>query len=170
MTVFVGIDSGLNGAISWCIGNVLGVEDNPTIGGKIIDYDGVYQLVDSIYCKAGDAKIVVTIEEPNGKRMSHFAKGSHTGALSLGKSIGSWMLAWRSLGATVVPVEPDKWKRTMGVTADKQTSMAACERLFPQSKSMIYGPRGGALDGRAESILIMEYGRKTWILKGSNGC
>ena len=43
---------------------------------------------------------------------------------------------------------------------DKSMSVKLAEQLFPNLKSQLYGPRGAALDGRAEALLIAYYGSK----------
>ena len=44
-------------------------------------------------------------------------------------------------------VTPQKWKKAIGVTADKRTSIRRCKELFPD------------VDLKATALLIAEYGR-----------
>lgn len=63
-------------------------------------------------------------------------------------------------GGSFVEVLPRTWKNSFGLSKDKQKSMVLCLKLFPESRSFIYGKRGGMYDGVAEGILIAEYGRQ----------
>jgi hypothetical protein len=47
--------------------------------------------------------------------------------------------------------------------------MKLCLRLWPESKRLIYGPKGGMLDGVAEALLIAEYGRQKLKMRLSGG-
>ncbi len=58
-------------------------------------------------------------------------------------------------------VHPIVWKKGMGVTSDKNTSLAKARALFPTCD---LGHRKDA--DRAEALLIAEYGRR--LLTGSN--
>lgn len=55
-------------------------------------------------------------------------------------------------------VYPITWKSAFKLSKDKELSMRACKFLYPESEKLIYGPKGGALDGIAEAILIAHYG------------
>ncbi len=57
-------------------------------------------------------------------------------------------------------VSPRVWKKRMGLTtADKETSRAMAIRMFPLLAKEL--ARKGD-DGRAEALLIAEYGRRIW--------
>lgn len=67
------------------------------------------------------------------------------------------------LSANKIPFElitPQKWKREYGVTADKNTSIAVCQRLFPNVDLRRNPKCRVAHDGKAEALLIAEYGRR----------
>lgn len=69
------------------------------------------------------------------------------------------------LEANNVPYElitPQKWKRSFGVTADKNSSVSVCRRLFPgQSLKRTERCRTDD-DGIAEALLMAEYGRRVY--------
>ena len=57
-------------------------------------------------------------------------------------------------------VAPLRWKHEYGVTSDKSTSIAMCQKLFPDHNLMRSKRAKKPHDGRAEAILIAEYGRR----------
>ncbi len=59
-------------------------------------------------------------------------------------------------------VSPQKWKKAMGVTKDKQPSINKAKELFP-NVSLLPTPRCTKdHDGMAEALLIAEYGRRQY--------
>ena len=79
-----------------------------------------------------------------------------------GKSYGA-VLA--SLDISKVPyqeIQPQRWKKEFNlIKKTKYDAAAVAAKLFPDlPKYIFYGPRGGLLDGRAEALLIAEYGRR----------
>ena len=59
-----------------------------------------------------------------------------------------------------IMVTPQKWKKEMGVTSDKQTSIDLCKQLFPNVNLKRTQRSRKDNDGMAEAILIAEYGRR----------
>lgn len=69
------------------------------------------------------------------------------------------LLAWATLAEVpLITPRPGQWKAKLGVTKDKGSAVALAARLFPSAG--LYGPRGAAKDGRAEALLLAEYGRR----------
>lgn len=56
-------------------------------------------------------------------------------------------------------VRPQKWKKEFSVTADKNTSIEVCKRLFPGVNLIPPGCRKEH-DGIAEALLLAEYARR----------
>ena len=56
--------------------------------------------------------------------------------------------------------EPTKWKKDFGVTADKNTSIAVCKRLFPDVSLLPTDKSRKDSDGMAEALLMAEYARR----------
>ena len=55
-----------------------------------------------------------------------------------------------------VEVAPRTWQKGVIAKAqDKKPSVAAAGRLFPNAP--LFGPKGGAKDGRADALLIAYY-------------
>jgi hypothetical protein len=83
-----------------------------------------------------------------------------TSIFNHGYNYGSYITTLSILGIEIVEVLPRVWKNGFGLSKDKQESMKLCLRLWPESKRLIYGSKGGMLDGVAEALLIAEYGRQ----------
>lgn len=62
---------------------------------------------------------------------------------------------------TYRPITPQAWKKAMGVTADKATSIAMCKKLFP-TVNLIPPRCRTEHDGCAEALLIAEYARRNY--------
>jgi len=62
-----------------------------------------------------------------------------------------------------VRVTPKIWQKTVGVTAKgkliKQDVAGLCQSLYPNCP--IFGPRGGLMDGRSDSLMIAHYAHLT---------
>ena len=59
-------------------------------------------------------------------------------------------------------ISPTKWKKSFGLTRDKDASRAAATRLFPANADLFERKKD---DGRAEATLIALYGQQ--LLGGS---
>lgn len=67
------------------------------------------------------------------------------------------------LHANRIPYElvtPQKWKKEFGVTADKNTAIEICQRLFPDVSLFKSERSKKPHDGIAEALLIAEYARR----------
>ncbi len=155
MTIYAGIDPGKTGAIA------------------LIYPDGEVEFTDMDKAMDDLTKLLdssrfeyVTIEEQSS-RPSQSSSATFTHAQDYGYVLGV-------LAALLIPhelVRPQRWMRHFGITAAvgateaekrrhaKKLHMAKAKALFP--KAELYGPRGGALDGRADALLIAEFGRRT---------
>lgn len=56
-------------------------------------------------------------------------------------------------------VPPQRWKKEYSLGSDKQASIEACQRLFPDVNLIPAGHRKPQ-DGMAESLLLAEYGKR----------
>ena len=84
------------------------------------------------------------------------------GQFAFGVNYGRVLGMLETLGITVVHVAPSKWKQELGLRGeDKSMSVKLASQLFPGIAKQFVGPRGAALDGRAEALLIAYYGSKT---------
>lgn len=93
---------------------------------------------------------------------------SDTGHFNSGMNFGIIIAAAETMGCRLSMPAPHIWKSKMRLSKDKAMSMQLCDDLFPQMYDKIRGPRGGALDGVAEAILIAEYARRAELRIKSN--
>jgi len=63
-----------------------------------------------------------------------------------------------SIGLKVIRTNPMHWKKVMGVTSDKSTSIQKSLELFPTVADEVNYAHGSYKDGLAESLLIAYYG------------
>ena len=85
-------------------------------------------------------------------------------SFSLGFSLGVWLAVLVGAGIRYVLVTPETWKRLLlgKLTADqrrqaKKVSLAKARSLFPPCAELLARVKD---DGRAEALLIAEYGRR----------
>lgn len=74
----------------------------------------------------------------------------------------TWDYTTLKLEAYEIPYElvrPQKWKKEFSVTADKNTSIEVCKRLFPGVNLIPPGCRKEH-DGMAESLLMALYAKR----------
>jgi crossover junction endodeoxyribonuclease RuvC len=74
---------------------------------------------------------------------------------SFGANWGWWHGILDGLKAPYALVTPQTWMK--GVVG-KEGAMVAAARLFPEVS--LYGPKGGAKDGRADALLLAHYARR----------
>lgn len=155
MTVFIGIDPGLSGAIARLdsASGEVRIEDVPTFevkrNGKAkreIDCHSLARIVDDMTKEPGTRIVIEGVGAMPGQGVSSvFAFGKAFGVL-IGVS-----------AATFCPIDfvsPAKWKREVGVTASKDGSRAKASMLFPRYSELW---RRAKDDGRAEALLIALY-------------
>ena len=84
-----------------------------------------------------------------------------TSTFNFGMGFGRILGILEAFNRKYTLVKPQVWKKVIGVTADKQTSIDKCKELFPKV-SLLPTPRCRVpSDGLAEALLIAEYGRRT---------
>lgn len=149
-TSWIGVDPGAGGAIAVinCLGEVT-ITDMPDTP------KGIYSTLAS----QGDCHLAI---EEQGPRDGQSSKAGFTHARDYGIVLGI-------LTALQIPYEtirPQVWKRQLRIPAatgetaaakykdGKAKSMKVAEAMFPTAQ--LRGPRGGALDGRADALLIAE--------------
>lgn len=151
-TLICGIDCGLSGAIClMCDGEVTEISDMPTLtlsrNGKTKREIDAHLLADWLE-RARPAHVFVEAvgAMPGQGTSSVFAFGKGYGVI-----IG--ILAALDLPVTLVP--PQRWKRALGVKADKDAARARASQLMPSAAH--HWPLKKH-DGRAESAMICLFG------------
>ena len=164
MPRFLGIDPGANGAISLIEGrDLFEILDCPLHADKSLDHVELGRIVKSF---AGSTMALIEHVGPiphKDKKGNRFIPASD---FEFAINFGSWVQAMACAGIHWRTIAPAEWKRTMGVTSDKQSSVDAAVRLYPGAASLFYGPRRGLMDGRAESTLLANLASRMWKLSG----
>ena len=151
MRSFLGIDPGQKGGIAIIFPRKTtitqtSVIDMPTIG-KEIDVKAVIELLENTI----DPVVIIEIQKA-------FPKQGATSGFTNGFNYGLLLGALKALGKVkIIRVLPGDWKREMlrGLNKnDKALSIARARELFPKMDI----PK--SKDGRAEALLLAEYGRR----------
>ena len=145
--LWIGVDPGLRGGVAalGTDGAVLAAFDMPITthpkAGKTVDARRL-----PVHRMPVDTVVIEEVEPrpANGPRP----------AMRQGMGYGIIIAAW----TPDVYVRAARWKRDLGVTADKQTSIELARQLWPADFDRHFcGPRGGVRDGRVEAALIAHW-------------
>ena len=157
--MIAGLDPGKSGALALI--DEAGAEVDPWLFdmpylGDIPDVRWLDEQLHMAYRDGGaewELPVLVVIEQP----IAMPGQSSQSTATTF-RSFGA-LLAWVTLAKVpLITPRPNAWKARLGVTKDKGSAVALAARLFPSAG--LYGPRGGMKDGRAEALLLAEYGRR----------
>lgn len=171
----IGIDPGLKGAIGVIGPIAYAVHDVPVLeikaGRKRNKKTG--EMVDVIrkkYNLAEMKRILVQIRNEfhaAGVPVQIWLEDVHampdqgvTSMFSMGRGLGNWEALAIALDIPLNYISPVTWKKEMmnGQGKEKDAAVYRAQQLFPMA--VLTGPRGGKIDGRAEALLIAEYGRR----------
>lgn len=162
--IVVGIDPGKTGAVAVWLADHWEVHDCPTLrletrntktkSGKSVkdmpDPAGMARLLEQY----NYAEAQVFIEKVNA--------GSQQGVTAMfnfGMGYGMWLGILATLQMPYTFVMPQVWKKIMvpGVGKDKDASRLRVKQLFPELSELVARVKD---DGRADALLIAEYGRR----------
>lgn len=156
--IYIGIDPGLTGAISFvdsrgsCV-----VEDIPTVelpgNGMVkrkVDGLALARLVRQ-HCPASDQAMVVceAVRAMGGKNNAVQTQGS------LMRTLGAIEAVFEVLRFPWAIVEPQAWKRFYGLGSDKRESLTVARALYPGAPLKL-----AKHHNRAEALLIAHYGQE----------
>lgn len=160
--MIIGIDLGLQGAIAEMTGkgNYHGILDMPIVNIKIgkssknkYDIMALSKFISHLH----DSEDIVFIEKTqpiHGVRV----QASYGLAYCEGLLVG--MLSMRNISYELI--KPKKWQKYFGITKAKgelkKQSYMIASQLFPAAE--LVTPKGRKLDGRCDSLLIAEWGRR----------
>ncbi len=167
MPVILGIDPGVTGALIWLdtvppvsTGELLLVMDHTAWCNHHEPAKELHTILNSLL------KPDLVIMEQQHARPNHRVDPS-TGEKKTAQGIAStWNYAEHygilrgvlaAFPATVVLANPAVWKANMGVTFEKETSLALARKKWPMSLEMFKFRKN---HGRAEAALLAEYGRR----------
>lgn len=151
----IGIDPGMSGALSYYDGQELLVYDMPTftvpkngVNRKVVDVRGLKKILEEI--PYGLYKPHVYIEQISAQPGNGAA-----GAFTYGEGYGALKTVITLMDFAHTFVSPQKWKKAMGCTKDKNTSRLIASQRLPKFSCNWDLKKH---DGRAESALIALYG------------
>jgi crossover junction endodeoxyribonuclease RuvC len=158
---FIGIDPGKSGAVgiirSGENGLVVEAFDTPTMKaakGTKNSYDVPGML--ALITKAKEGGPVYAMLES-----VHSMPGQGVSStFDFGKGFGIWIGILAALKVPYTLVSPVRWKKAMlaDMTQDKGVSRTRAKQLFPDQANLFSLVKD---DGRAEAVLMAEYGRRT---------
>ena len=150
--LFIGIDPGQTGAIAMIN------ETNIVIALK--DWPG-----DEIQAAAVVREIVIknTVGLNAAIEYVHaMPKQGVTSMFKFGTNYGVWRGILAAFAIPFFTVRPQQWQKEVVKKAEgKKAAVAAAGRMFPDAE--LYGPRGGAKDGRADALLIAHWCRRQYV-------
>jgi len=166
MSIFLGIDPGLDGGIAFIEPDKLVLHKTPVIAGKDYDIQAMKSMI--WFYKEVDADLFCTIET----QISMPGQGL-TSTLQTGKGFGIWLglLAGLEIPYQVVGARQWQSKLFTGVSAKLDTkarSEIIAKRLFPTADFRKSERARVANDGLTDAACIAEYGRRTHS-KGDEG-
>jgi len=112
-----------------------------------LDYDGLDQIVDFMV----DLGVSLVVCENVGA-------GFGASGRELGEFVGALKMAAFKARLRVEFVSPGRWKKELGVPAEKAGACMRAEALFPIDRERLRGPKSGRHDGMAEAAMIALYG------------
>lgn len=159
MSVWIGIDPGLDGALAVMAGGAVEVFPTPvavTKGSKR-EYlvSSMRQLLDGVR-PLFDGEVLAMVEVVAGSMAGNFSTG-----YKQGRGNGLWEGLLAGMCIPYELVSPVRWKGAMGLHGqEKSGSVVLVQRMFPDLAGAVTGPRGRALDGPADAVLLAEYARR----------
>lgn len=148
LTLYMGIDPGVSGAVAWIDGDgeFVDVLDMPTLptttGRRAIDAAALAAAI-------RERRPAFALVERVGPRPQEGA----VGAFAFGHTFGSILAVLATLGVPHDVVQPAVWKRKAGIPpgADKRASIASAKRVLPEASPYLERVKD---DGRAEAMLL----------------
>ena len=153
---FIGIDPGAKGAIATIYPDgTVTIIDMPTE--DVVYCNSIISEVQSRFEGDGDYNNCVFMENVHA-----LPRQSTVAGFTFGKNVGKAELYATSMlcypGDKLIKVTPQKWKKFFNLTKDKKESILLAKELFPSVAHLLTASK----DGRAEALLIAEYGRRNY--------
>lgn len=142
MRAWIGVDPGKKGAIA-----VLTEDGDATV----VDWKSEADMRDAMLSMDANLDVQAVCIE----RVGAMPGQGVVSMFSFGQNYGFWLGATAILQWPTFTARPQDWQKGL---IGKEGAMPVAARLFPQVN--LYGPKGGAKDGRADALLIAHYARK----------
>jgi len=155
--IYIGIDPGLNGAVG--VIDKQGtpyVFDTPTMVVSGVKDKRVYHTTAmALLLKPFSTENVLVVLES----VHSMPKQGVASSFSFGQGLGMWQGIIAALGLPLEMPSPQRWKKEMLADQgkDKDASRFKAIHLFPSLASQLSRKKD---DGRAEALLLAEYGRR----------
>ena len=148
---YIGIDPGQSGAVA-----VIN-KDRVILG--LYDYPGdETQAASLIRDIVGPIQQHVAVIE----KVHAMPKQGVSSTFKFATNYGIWKGILAAYQIPFTEARPQLWQKGVIAKAqDKKPAVAAAGRMFPSAE--LFGPRGGAKDGRADALLIADYCRRLYI-------
>jgi len=145
--ITLGVDPGKSGAIAALDerGHLLGVEDMPVVG-PIISPVLLDEIVHNWHDPLAEHPGTAVVEDVHA-----MPKQGVSSSFSFGRSLGVAEGVLAGDGWAIVYVSPARWKRMLGLSADKGASRRRAIELWPAKAKAFARVKD---DGRAEAALI----------------
>ncbi|HEY7821438.1 MAG TPA: hypothetical protein VIG24_01320 [Acidimicrobiia bacterium] len=148
--IIVGIDPGNNGGISLIRNGKLIFADHLPIVGKTVSG----HLLNNWFADIEpDTPDMVVVEQVHA-----MPKQGVSSTFAFGRAVGIIEGVIAARGLPIHWVTPQRWKKAMGVTSDKNTSRQQAINLWPEAADMFARVKDA---DRAEAALIAEWYRRT---------
>lgn len=156
MALVIGVDPGLAGAIALVdsYGVLVDVIDMPVVGNLVSASLIRDFLADINWCYSGQSTAVI-------EDVHSMPKQGVTSSFGFGRSKGLVEGLFAGLRHPIVYVSPARWKKAMGVTADKETCRRRALDLWPQHSAKFKFKKNA---DRAEAALIA-----LWFIQHGEG-
>jgi hypothetical protein len=152
VTVYIGIDPGLGGAVAFVKGDVASVYDAPVSNGTKRDYlvggmRDLFAMADADDCRA-------VIEQVHA-----MPRQGVSSTFRFGRGLGLWEGLLAGMDISYELVTPQRWRKGLGIPngADKAASRVCAQRLFTTLAGQLARVKD---DGRAEALLLAEWRRR----------
>ena len=160
--IIIGIDPGVSGALAVIHPTGYTSHDTPTVKVKVgkgmrtrYDLQEMVSLVKRILDNATSNDLTVECWLEN----VHAMPGQGVSSMfSMGRGLGNWEAIIATMRIPLNYVSPVRWKNTImdGMGKEKDAAVLKAQQIFPLA--VLRTERGRLLDGRAEALLIAEYG------------
>jgi len=149
VSVVIGIDPGKSGAIAFLVdGRLEAVYDMPVVGNIISPHTLANLITWNAELDNGEPAVAV-LEDVHA-----MPKQGVTSSFSFGRSLGVAEGVLGALGHPIVYVSAAKWKRALGLSADKGMCRRRAIELWPHMAAHFARVKD---DGRAEAALIAHW-------------
>lgn len=92
------------------------------------------------------------------EKVHAFPKQGVVGVFTFGCNFGTWRGILAALGIPFTLELPQAWMKSL---VGKEGSMPVAARMYP--KAQLFGPKGGALDGRSDALCMAVVARRRFL-------